>query len=242
MNVKTWLRNNFGAGVLVLVPVLGTIALFSWLFNEVTGPGFAWVVKRFENDAILKEFLEKNALLFRLVVLILMLGLTVLIGALARNFLGRRIIRLGETFFERIPLINRVYIALKQMSEALWGQKKTAFSDVVAVEFPRKGVYAVGLVTWPGRGEDKAETGDRFINVFLATTPNPTSGWFVMLPEREVIRLNMRVEDAVKMILSGGAVAPDFGEIVRALQARQAEAKEASQAGVGSGEREGGKE
>ncbi len=148
--------------------------------------------------------------MFRLMVLVLMLGLTVVIGALARNFVGKHVLRFGESFFERIPIVNRVYIALRQISQAFWGQNKTVFSHVVLLEYPRRGVYTLGFVTSPGRGEVDAKTKDKLINVFLPTTPNPTSGWFVMVPEKEAVRLEMRVEDALKMIISGGAVVPAY--------------------------------
>jgi uncharacterized membrane protein len=349
VNAKSWLRNNFVAGVLVLVPLLGTAALFWWLFAKVTGPGYQWLLKRFRSEAVVREvmvpkatmhfleenrtltqvkdevlkarfsrfpvyagntenitglflrgdlrkypseeelrkfkvkdvkrpiafvpetknvtdllkefhqtrqsmavvvdggktagfvaidqlvgesfpfrqFLEKNELLFRGVVLLLMLGLTVLIGFLARNFLGRRVLRLGETILEKIPIVNRVYIALRQISQAFWGQNKTVFSHVVLLEYPRRGLYTLGFVTSPGRGEIKARTEERLVNVFLPTTPNPTSGWFVMVPEEHAVPLEMKVEDALKMIISGGAVVPEYRKAVSALEARHKKEEEA---------------
>lgn len=217
MSLKSWLRNNFVAGVLVLVPLLGTVALFWWLVGTVTNPGFKWLQSHFKEYA---APLQRNALLFRLVVLFLMLGLTIVIGALARNFLGRRVIRLGETVLETIPIVNRVYIALKQISQAFWGQNKTVFSHVVLLEYPRRGLYTLGFVTSRGRGEVKARTDERLINVFLPTTPNPTSGWFVMVPEDHAVRLDMKVEDALKMIISGGAVVPEYRRAVEVLETR----------------------
>jgi uncharacterized membrane protein len=344
VNFKSWLRTNFMAGIIVLVPVLGTIALFSWLFGRVTGPGYSWLLGRFQAErvvedvmvpaakarwlkesdslaaarqmilttglsrfpvyrgsfdtvtglfmarhlprnaspeelsstrvsdvmqryvprvpegkpvkellkefqdtgqeaaivvskgrtagfvthddllrkggghAVITEFLQKNQLLFRLVVLFLMFGLTVLIGFVARNFLGRRVFRLGETLVERIPIVNRVYVALKQISEAFWGRNKTVFTGVVLLEYPRKGLYTLGFVTSPGRGEIKAKTEEKLINVFLPTTPNPTSGWFVMVPEEQAVPLDMKVEDALKMIISGGAVVPEYRRGMKILE------------------------
>jgi uncharacterized membrane protein len=217
VSFKVWFRRTFGAGLLVVVPVLGTLALFWWLVGTVTNPGFKWLQRNFEGYS---DFLGNNAVLFRLGVLFLMLGLTVLIGALARNFLGRRIIRLGETLLERIPIVNRVYIAFKQISQAFWGQNKTVFSHVVLLEYPRRGLYTLGFVTSPGRGEIAQKTEEKLLNVFLPTTPNPTSGWFVMVPEDHAVRLRMRVEDALKMIISGGAVVPEYREAITALEER----------------------
>lgn len=344
MSFKSWTRNNFVAGVLVLVPVLGTIALFSWLFAKVTGPGYEWVLRRFRSETTVqgvmipetelywldenqtldevkeevlrtgrsrfpvnsgktgefkgvllreellkysaqgdlsnttvqqamvkdiplvrenknvsdlheqlqlnmqeaamilderskivgmvviedlaqqafafRQILEENELLFRLIVLFLMIGLTVLIGLLVRNFLGRRIFRLGETLLERIPIVNRVYIALRQISRAFWGRNKTVFSHVVLLEYPRRGLYTLGFVTSPGRGEVDAKTEEKLINVFLPTTPNPTSGWFVMVPEDQAVTMEMKVEDALKMIISGGAVVPEYHRAIRVFEGR----------------------
>jgi len=219
VNFKSWLRNNFVAGVLVLVPLLGTMALFWWLVGTVTDPGFKWLQNTF---ARYPAFFEEKplVLVFRVMVLLLMLGLTVLIGALARNFLGRHILHLGEIFFERIPIVNRVYIGLKQISQAFWGGNKTVFTHVVLLEYPRRGLYTLGFVTSPGRGEIKARTEKSLLNVFLPTTPNPTSGWFVMVPEEHAVQLEMKVEDALKMIISGGAVVPEYQEAMSALEAR----------------------
>lgn len=220
MTVRNWLRNNFAAGVLVLVPVLGTLAVFWWLFSKVTGLGFDWLIKRLSNQEY-RQFLRKNDLLFRLLVLFLMVGLTALVGALARNFLGRRVIGLGERLLERIPFVKRVYRALKQMSEAFWGENKVVFSGVVAVEYPRDGIYSIGFVMSASKGDVTLKSGERLTNIFFPTTPNLTVGWFVMVPEEKTIRLNMKVEEAVKMIASGGVVLPENGEWLTTLEARQ---------------------
>jgi uncharacterized membrane protein len=210
MNFKVWFRRNFFAGILVLIPLLGTVALFSWLFDKITGPGYGWLLNRFGNQEheILGPFLRENQFLFRFVVLFLMLGLTVLVGVLARNIAGRRIIRFGETFFENVPIVNRIYKTFKQISQAFLGQDKINFNRVVAVEYPRKGVYALGFVTSPGREDKRQKSAERLVTVLLPTTPNPTSGSLVILPEKETFQLDMTIEDALKVIISGGAVTP----------------------------------
>jgi len=219
VNLKSWFRRNFTAGIIVVVPLLGTVALFWWLVSTVTNPGYKWLQNIF---AQYPAFFEQNSLVlvFRLMVLFLMLGLTVAIGALARNFLGRHIVHLGETVLEKIPIVNRVYIAFKQISRAFWGQNKTVFSRVVLLEYPRRGLYTLGFVTSPGKGEVKARTEEKLLNVFLPTTPNPTSGWFVMVPEEHAVLLDMKVEDALKMIISGGAVVPEYRKAASILDAR----------------------
>ncbi len=208
MTFRSWFRKNFLAGILVLVPLLGTAALFWWLFAKVTGPGYGWMLKRIGNREY-AEFLKENQFLFRLIVLFLMLGATILVGVVARNFAGRRVIRLGETVFEKLPVVNRVFKGLKQISEAFLGQGKTAFSGVVAIEYPKRGVYAIGLLSSAGRRQSTGTPGEKLVGVLLPTTPNPTSGYLVILPEKDVIPLNMTVEDALKLIVSGGAVVPE---------------------------------
>lgn len=219
MNFKSWFRRNFTAGIIVVVPLLGTVALFWWLVSTVTNPGYRWLQNTF---AQYPTFFEEKGLVlvFRLMVLLLMLGLTMLIGALARNFLGRRIIRLGETVVETIPIVNRVYIAFRQISRAFWGRNKSVFTRVVLLEYPRRGLYTLGFVTSAGKGEVKARTEEKLLNVFLPTTPNPTSGWFVMVPEDHAVLLDMKVEDALKMIISGGAVVPEYRKAASILEAR----------------------
>jgi len=226
VSVKSWLRRNFTAGLIVVVPLLGTILLFRWVVITITKSPSEWL----ENLHDYVPFL-KNTVVFRLAVLFLMLGLTVVIGALARNFLGKRIFRFGETIlFEKIPIVSRVYIALKQISQAFWGgESKTVFSHVVLLEYPRRGLYTLGFVTSQGRGEVKARTEEKLLNIFLPTTPNPTSGWFVMAPEEHAVRLEMKVEDALKMIISGGAVVPEYREAVSILEARHEEKGEIPQ-------------
>lgn len=220
MTIRNWLRNNFVAGLLVIVPVLGTLALFWWLFDQVTRPGYDWLVNRFGKEDYLERFLEENYLLFRLAVLFAMLGAILLVGAVARNVLGRRLIRVGERLLGRIPVVKRVYKAFKQMSEAFWGEQKTVFSGVVAVEYPREGLYSIGFLMSSSKGGEVVKRGERVTSVFLPTTPNLTVGWFAMVPEEKIIRLNMKVEDAIKMIVSGGAVVPERRQWLDILEAK----------------------
>jgi uncharacterized membrane protein len=231
MNFKVWFRRNFFAGILVVIPLLGTVALFSWLFDKITGPGYKWLLNRFgdQDHEILGTFLRDNQFLFRLVVLFLMLGLTVLVGFLARNIAGKRVIRLGETFFENVPIVNRIYKTFKQISHAFLGQDRINFNRVVAVEYPRKGVYTLGFITSPGREDKREKSAERLVTVVLPTTPNPTSGSLIILPEKETLQLDMTVEDALKVIISGGAVVPTNAKPFAVVGVEPAEAKQPPQ-------------
>lgn len=231
MNFKVWFRRNFFAGILVLVPLLATVALFSWLFDKITSPGYEWLLSRFttKEHEILGPFLRENKVLFQLVVLFLMLGLTVVVGFLARNILGKRIIRLGETLFENVPIVNRIYKTFKQVSQAFLGQNRVNFNRVVAVEYPRKGVYTLGFVTSLGKQDKREKPAERLVTVLLPTTPNPTSGSMVILPENETFPLDLTVEDALKVIISGGAVTPTNTKPLAVIGVEPAEAKQSPQ-------------
>ena len=210
--LKTWVRNNLLAGVAVLVPVLGTLWLMWWIVDAITEAGYQLL-----KDEAVKEFFWWNLntawarFLGRAFVLIVMIGLVILVGLFAKNFFGRKLLLLGEIIIERIPIINRIYVALKQISNAFWGQDKTIFREVVLIEYPRRGIYALGFVTSENTGEVGEKISGKLLNIFIPTTPNPTSGYFLMIPDRRVTHLDMTVEDGMKMVISGGAVMPEEG-------------------------------
>jgi uncharacterized membrane protein len=183
------LRNLFIAGLVILTPVVVTIYVFIFLFLKV--------------DSLL------GPLILRLVGLRIpgmgFLAVLVLIfftGLAARNYLGGKLIGFGEKILTKIPFINRIYVALQQISHAFLAQKRAIFKEAVLVEYPRKGIYAIGFVT------SQMENG-RMLSIFLPTTPNPTSGYLLFLPREEAIPLQMTIEEALKLVISGGAVAPE---------------------------------
>ena len=109
---------------------------------------------------------------------------------------------------ERIPLVRILYAGVKQLLETIFLQKTNAFKRVALVEYPRRGAYVIGFITGESKGEVQDKTDKDMINVFIPTTPNPTSGFYILIPEDEVLMLNMTVEDAFKLIISGGIVSP----------------------------------
>lgn len=141
-----------------------------------------------------------------LIVLILFL---MLVGMFAAGFLGRFFIRLGEWFMAKVPLLSSVYSLLKQIFETVFSNKTQAFKKVVMLEYPRKGLWILGLVSADLRGEVKNNLPNDMLNVFIPTTPNPTSGFLIFVPKKDVIELEMSVEEAIKFIVSGGLVEPD---------------------------------
>jgi uncharacterized membrane protein len=229
MAFKTWFRRNLLAGLLAAVPILGTYVLFSWLFEQATGPGHKWLISALNKEESKFLATKGGQFLFGSMVLVLMVWVVVLFGVLTRNFLGRRIIRAGEALLDGVPLVNRVYRALKQVSEAFWDQSKSTFGQVVAVEYPRRGIYTIGFITYQGRKAQSGKPGEKLVNVFLPTSPNPTSGYVIILPEKDVTPLDMTAEDVIKLVISGGAIAADSLKAAGVLAARNRGGEKAPQ-------------
>jgi uncharacterized membrane protein len=131
-----------------------------------------------------------------------------LIGALTAGFIGRQIVALGEGILARMPVVRSIYGAVKQIFETVLAQKSNAFRQVVLVEFPRRGMWSLGFVSGITEGEIQELTDDEVLNVFVPTTPNPTSGYLMFVPRRDVVVLSMTVEEGIKMVVSGGIVTP----------------------------------
>ena len=139
----------------------------------------------------------------------MVLCIIVFIGWAARILLIKRLFSWGEKLFIKVPIMGRIYNAVKQISSAFIGHGKTVFKHVVLVEYPRKGLYSIGFTTGDTRGALNDLTGGDSVNVFIATTPNPTSGMFVLIPRTEIRFLEMTVEDGMKLVISGGSVSPE---------------------------------
>lgn len=199
--LKTSLRKYFFTGLLVIVPI------------SVTGYAIWFLLKAM--DAILKyvpdRYLPETYLHIHIpgLGLILVVFLVFAVGLLTRNFVGRKMVHLGEKIVDRIPLARIIYVGVKQLLEALFFQKTKAFDKAALIEYPRRGIYAICFITGESKGEVQCKTNKNMINVFVPTTPNPTSGFYILIPENELIILNMSVEDAFKLIVSGGIVSPN---------------------------------
>ena len=132
------------------------------------------------------------------------------IGFLTAGFIGRYIIKLGERIIARLPIIRSVYGALKQIFESVLKTSSKSFREVVLIEYPRKGIWAIGFITGDTKGEVQEISKNTLVNVFLPTTPNPTSGFLLFVPRKDLKVLNMNVEEGIKMVISGGIVTPKF--------------------------------
>jgi uncharacterized membrane protein len=144
--------------------------------------------------------------------LIIVLAGLIIVGIAARNYLGGRLVKVWERILDRMPIVRSIYGATKQIMETIFSDKSEAFRDVVMFEFPRKGMWAIGFVTGESRGEVQEKTAQTVMNVFFPTTPNPTSGFLIFVPREDLVYLKMSVEDAIKLIVSGGIVTPGSQE------------------------------
>jgi len=203
------LKNDLIAGLLVVIPLATTI----WLSTIVSRFVLAFLTsipKQFN------PFITLNPLLQDLINLTL--GLTVpllgilLIGLMARNIVGRWLLEFGEGTLSRIPLAGSVYKTLKQLLETVLRDNSTRFRRVVLVEYPREGLFSVGFVTGEVGPSLRSDLDQPLLSVFIPTAPNPTTGWYTLVPERSVRELNISVEEAFRTIISAGIVNPDDRE------------------------------
>ncbi|MFH0953935.1 MAG: DUF502 domain-containing protein [Verrucomicrobiota bacterium] len=200
------IRNNLLVGLILVTPLVVTGLVVNWLFGFATNR----IVK-----LIPQGWREAHPeILFRVLALVAVLVFLFLVGLFARNILGRRLYQLGDMVLVRIPLINKIYVSVRQISEALLDQSQKMFKQVVLVEYPRKGLYSVGFVTADVPKDMRpANLSEDLVAVFIPTSPNPTSGWFVFVPRSELFVMPISVGDAMKLVVSGGAVFPGTAAI-----------------------------
>jgi uncharacterized membrane protein len=201
MSLGARVRTYFLAGVLITAPVSLTIYL-AWLFiTFVDERVFSLLPPQYNPETYLPFSIPGIGLLLALV------GLT-LIGALTAGILGRAVNQLLEGILNRLPVIRSLYSAIKQIMETVLANKSAAFRECVLIEYPRRGIWTLGFITGRTKGEVQERTAEEVINVFVPTTPNPTSGFLLFVPERDIIRLKMPIEDGLKLVVSGGIVTP----------------------------------
>lgn len=191
------IRTYLITGLLVVLPVGVTVGVLAWLFRTM--------------DSVLGSMFRVR-LGIEVPGLGLITGILLILatGFMASNVLGRRLVQKFDQVILRIPFARTIYAATKQLSDAILQQNRSAFRQAVVVEWPRPGIYTVGFVTGETRGEVQAKTAERLVNVFVVTTPNPTTGFLTLVPESQLIPLEMSVEDAVKLVMSAGIVTPPY--------------------------------
>ncbi len=200
--IGTRIRRNFLTGIVVMGPILitiwATMSFLNYLDREIAG-----LLPAGTNDS---HILPNNIPGIGLLVTITFFTLS---GWFARNFLGRLLIRTSEYIVGRMPVVNTIYKTLKQVFETTMGAQSQAFREVVLFEYPRARCWTVGFVTGTTKGEIQTLTDDEVVNVYIPTTPNPTSGFLLFIPRKDLIYVKMTPEDAIKLIVSGGIITPE---------------------------------
>ena len=216
------LRSNFLAGLIIVAPIGMTI----WLIWTVVGWVDSWVwpfvPEAYQPEALVNRLLGRDAdnlitVNVRGVGVVVFLIFTVLMGWIGKGLIGRSFLGIGERLVDRTPVVRSIYNAVKQIAETVFSQRETSFDKACLVEYPRRGIWAIAFISTNAKGEidDKLNDGEPIVTVFLPTTPNPTSGFLLFLPQRDVKPLDMSVEDAAKLVISAGLVYPN-GQVVPA--------------------------
>jgi uncharacterized membrane protein len=201
------LRAYFFAGVLVSAPVAVTIALAWWFVGFVDRQIVPLIPAHWNPNTYLKDYLGVEIGLPGMGVIMLLIAIT-LVGALMAGFLGRFMVRIGENIVNRMPVVRGIYAASKQIFETVLRDQSDAFREAVLVQYPREGLWTIGFLTGRSEGEVQSRLEEDMVNIYVPTTPNPTSGFLLFVREEDIIRLDMPVEDAVKMVISVGIVEP----------------------------------
>lgn len=198
------MRKYVVAGLLVWLPLGVTVLVINFLI-ETFDQVLLLLPAHFRPDALLGFHVPGFGLLMTVIVILVT-------GVVAANYFGEKFVNLWEGFLSRIPLVRSIYSAVKQVTEAFVGSEKS-FQKAYLVEYPRKGAWTIAFQTSTKMGEAQYKTGlDQVVNIFVPTTPNPTSGFYLMVAKNDLIALDMTVEQALKMIISGGVVVPELQE------------------------------
>ena len=204
-------RNSFLTGLVVIAPVALTIWLIWSVIGWIDGFVLPFIPNLYHPDNILNTFFGQDvAINIRGLGVVVFLLFTTFVGWIAKGFLGRSLIRIGENLVRRMPVVRSIYSGVKQIAETVFAQSDRSFEKACLIEYPRKGIWAVGFVSTEAKGEVKykAKSNSDLLSVFVPTTPNPTSGFMLFFPRNAVIELEMSIADAANLVISAGLVSP----------------------------------
>lgn len=202
-NFFSRIRRYFFTGVAVTAPLGITIYLSLIFIQFIDGNVKKLVPANYNPDTYLPFDLPGTGLILAVFFLIL-------IGFFTAGFFGRFFVRLGENIINKLPVFRSIYGALKQIFQTILGSSSNAFREVVLIEYPRNGMWAIAFITAETSGEVKQKLKRKSVNVFLPTTPNPTSGFLLFVPTKDIIRLSMNIEEGMKLVISGGIITPKY--------------------------------
>ena len=213
--IRAELRRYFVTGTLVLLPLAVTVWILWQIVGTVEG-GVQTLIEKL-NLMLASRTSADGQPLPEIVIqywpgtgFLVVIAVVFGAGLIATNVFGRRILRFFEGFVTRIPFVNKVYLTVQQIRDAFTGREHTLFQSVAVIEYPRPGLYTLCFVTSTAGGEVQHKTKERVKSVFVPTTPNPTSGYLLLVPDDQLTPLSMTVEEAMKMVISGGALIPPY--------------------------------
>ena len=199
--IRKSIKGVFLTGIAAIIPV-GVTFYILYLIIGMMNKLVKIIPARFHPDQILPFHLPGLGIIITLILIFT-------VGLVTKSYLGKKLVSLGERMVGKIPLVRGIYNALKQLVDAVFSDKGQSFKKAVLIEYPREGLYSIAFVTGVSRGEVQVKTAQKCVNVFVPTTPNPTSGFYIMVPESDAIGLDMSVEEAFTLIISGGIVSPE---------------------------------
>jgi len=198
--IRKSIKGVFLTGIAAIIPI-GVTLYILYLIIGMMNNLVRFIPPRFHPDHFLPFHLPGLGVIITFILIFT-------IGLVTKSYLGTKLVTLGEKMVSKIPLVRGIYNALKQFVDAVFSDRGQSFKKAVLIEYPRKGLYSIAFVTGISRGEVQIKTAQRCVNVFVPTTPNPTSGFYIMVPEGDMIGLDMTVEEAFTLIISGGIVSP----------------------------------
>lgn len=196
--MKAFLKRYFLTGLLVITPIWGTFLVLKTLFVTVDS-----IVGNVLADLVIQEYYFPGLGILALLLLIFSAGI------LATNLIGKRMVKRWEEFLDRVPIVRGIYATLKSVMDILSFKQRQKYDKVVMIQFPKNGHYCLAFVTGETRDEIQALAPEPLVHVFVPTSPNPTSGYFLLVPETEIVPVELGVEEAMKLIVSGGLYSSD---------------------------------
>lgn len=199
------LKRYFMTGLVVLLPLGVTFIVIKFLLEKIGQPASTLFFGSW-SSLLDKQWIE---IIASVISIFIVIAIITIFGWLSKFFLGKSVLKFTEGLIQNIPFINTIYSTVKQIVDTLGKNKQAVFQKAVLVHFPNETMYSIGFLTNRSVGETQEKTKETVCNVFVPTTPNPTSGFLIMVPEDKLVVLDMSVGDAIKLIISGGAVAPE---------------------------------
>ena len=212
------LRASFLTGLIVIAPIGLTIWLLWTLMGWVDGFVLPLVPARFNPEQYIGINLRGVGVIFFLL-------FTIVVGWIAKGLIGRSLLRWAESLVDRTPVVRSIYSGIKQIAETVFAQSERSFEKACLIEYPRKGIWAIGFISTDAKGEisRRIPVDENLVSIFLPTTPNPTSGFLLFVPRSDVIELNMTIEESAKLVISAGLVYPDSQTAKEGVEAMAAQ-------------------